>query len=142
MSANGQQLASSPLLITSSSRSEPVKFAEAGASGKVVGTEKIEDRTYTVVELETPKERDRLYFDAQSGLLYKAHLENRVSGFGVAPVEVTYEDYREVNGVKFPFSITSITTVDRIHLKVSEIQTNLTEDPSKFEPPPKPAASQ
>jgi sensor histidine kinase YesM len=32
--------------------------------------------------------------------------------------------------------------VDRIHLKVSEIQTNLTEDPSKFEPPPKPAASQ
>ncbi|HMF92355.1 MAG TPA: hypothetical protein VKL40_17045, partial [Candidatus Angelobacter sp.] len=120
---------------------EPVKFAKAAASGRVAGTEKILDRTYTVVELETSKEFDRLYFDTQSGLLYKVRIENRVPGFGVTPGEVFYEDYRDVNGVKFPFSITSISTVDRVRLKVSEIQTNVTVDPSKFEPPPKPAAA-
>jgi hypothetical protein len=120
---------------------EPVKFAEAGASGKVTGTEKVLGRACTVVELETSRELDRLYFDAESGLLYKARIENRVPGFGVTPTEVFYEDYRDVNGVKFPFSITSISTVDHARLKLSEIQTNIALDPSKFEPPPKPAAS-
>jgi hypothetical protein len=121
---------------------EPVKFAKAGATGKVTGTEKILGRSYTVVELETPRELDRLYFDTESGLLYKAHVENRVSGFAITPAEVLYEDYRDVNGVKFPFSITSINVVDRVRFKVAEIQTNIALDPSKFElPPPKPTAS-
>jgi hypothetical protein len=117
---------------------EPVKFSRARASGKVVGTEKIQDRQFTVIESETPKRFQRLYFDIQSGLLYKAYLENRVAGFGSVPSELIYEDYRDVSGVKFPFSIVSSNAADRVHIKITEIQTNALVDPAKFEPPAAP----
>jgi hypothetical protein len=120
---------------------EPVKFPQAQAAGKVVGIEKIQDRQYTVVESETPKRFQRLYFDSQSGLLYKAYLENRVAGFGSVPNELTYEDYRDVGGVKFPFSIVASSVADRVHMKITEIQTNATLDPAKFEPPAAPASA-
>jgi hypothetical protein len=114
----------------------PVKFTKAAASGKMTGTETISDRTYAVVESETPKTIQRLYFDSQSGLLYKAHLENRIPGFAVLPLDVLYEDYREVNGVKYPFSITVVSPSDHIHLAISELQMNVAIDPAKFQPPP------
>jgi hypothetical protein len=114
----------------------PVKFTKAAASGKMTGTEKIFDRTYAVVESETPKTTERLYFDSQSGLLYKAHLENRISGFAVLPFDVLYEDYREVSGVKYPFSVTVVSPSDHIHLAISELQMNVAIDPAKFQAPP------
>jgi hypothetical protein len=51
---------------------QPVKYAKSEAPRKVTGLEKIGDKTYSVVESNTPKRSERLYFDTQSGLLYKA----------------------------------------------------------------------
>jgi hypothetical protein len=114
---------------------QSIKFPEVEASGQVTGTEKIGDRTYTVVESRTPKVVRRLYFDAQSGLLYKTKLETAVASFGISPAETIFEDYRDVNGVKVPFSIIGITTADRIQTKISEMRANSAIDPVKFEPP-------
>jgi hypothetical protein len=87
------------------------------------------------VESRTPKVVRRLYFDAQSGLLYKTKLETAVASFGISPAETIFEDYRDVNGVKVPFSIIGITTADRIQTKISEMRANSAIDPVKFEPP-------
>lgn len=118
---------------------QSIKFPELEASGQVTGTEKIGDRTYTVVESRIPKLVRRLYFDAQSGLLYKTKLETEVASFGISPAETIFEDYRDVNGVKVPFSIIGITTADRIQTKISEMRANSPIDPVKFEPPSAPA---
>jgi len=116
---------------------QPLKHAEAEATGKVTGTEKIGDRTYTVVEAHVSTGLVRLYFDTQSGLLYRAYSENSLADFASAG-EVTFEDYRDVNGLKIPFSMTARTPGDRVVLKISEMQINLAMDPAKFDPPPPP----
>jgi len=112
---------------------QSIKFPELETSGQVTGTEKIGDRTYTVVESRTPKFVRRLYFDSQSGLLYKTQSETRVATFGVSPAETIFEGYRDVSGVKVPFSILGITTADRIRTTISELRANSPIDPAKFE---------
>ena len=115
---------------------QSIKFPEVEASGQVTGAEKIGDRIYTVVESRSPKLVRRLYFDAQTGLLYKTKLETSVDSFGISPAETIFEDYRDVNGVKVPFTIIGITTADRIQTRISEMRANSSIDPVKFEPPP------
>ena len=114
---------------------QSIKFPEDEASGQVTGRERIGDRTYIVVESRTPKLVRRLYFDTQSGLLYKTHLESSVDSFGISPAETTFEDYREVDGVRVPFSMTGLTTGDRIQTKISEMRANSPMDSAKFESP-------
>ena len=117
----------------------PLKRAEAQTTGKVTGAEKVGDRTYTVVEARVPTGLDRLYFDAQSGLLNRVYSEISVAGFGIIPRETTFEDYRDVNGLKLPFLVTVRTNDDRVVTKISEMQTNIAIDPAKFDPPRPPA---
>ena len=114
---------------------QSIKFPEVEASGQVTGTEKIGDRTCIVVESRTPKLVRRLYFDTQSGLLYKTHLDTSVDSFGISPSETIFEDYRDVDGVKIPFSMTGFTTADRIQTKISEMRANSAIDPAKFDSP-------
>jgi hypothetical protein len=112
-----------------------VKFAEVEASGQVTGTETLGGRAYTVVEMRTPKLVRRLYFDAQTGVLYKTHLEARVASFGISPAETIFENYRDVKGVTVPLSVIGITTADRIRTDISEMQVNEPIDLIRFKPP-------
>lgn len=118
-----------------------VKFADAESTAKVTGTEKIGDRTYTVVDASFPRGTRRLYFDALTGLLYRTRVETRAADFGISPVQVTLEDYRDVNGAKMPFSLTNNSASDRVHITITQMQLNPAIDPAKFSPPaPAPAA--
>ena len=59
---------------------------------------------------------------------------------GLIPEQVDYEDYRDVDGLKLPFTI-RVTTVDRANSstrKFTEIKLNVPVDDMKFR---KPAAS-
>lgn len=114
---------------------QPLKQTDAEASGKVTGTEKIGNRTYTVVEARLSTGLKRLYFDAQSGLLYRAYSEISVADFGTTPVELTYDDYRNVNGVEMPFTMTARSPGDRAVMKISVMQSNVVMDPARFDPP-------
>lgn len=112
----------------------PVKYERPPAPRKVTGLEKIGDRTYYVVESHTAKESQRLYFDVQTGLLFKAHAEVG-TWFGARVEETTFEDYRDLNGVKLPYQIINHFMEDQQIFKISEIQTNIDVDPARFEPP-------
>jgi hypothetical protein len=48
--------------------------------------------------------RERLYFDATTGLLLRRIISTQTP-IGVIPEETDYEDYRDVDGVKIPFTI-------------------------------------
>jgi hypothetical protein len=117
----------------------PLKYAAAEEQGKVTAIEKIGDRSYYVVEWSDSRTRSRLYFDIQSGLLFK-YRQDWFTPFGDMPSETIYEDYREASGIKMPALIVSSDPTLRQQFKFSEIQFNILMDPKRFEPPAPPAA--
>ena len=112
----------------------PVKYEKPPAPRKVTGLEKIGDRPYYVVESHAAKESQRLFFDVQSGLLFKARIEVG-TWLGRRVEEITFEDYRDLNGVKLPYLISNHFMEDQQLFKISAIEINIDVDPARFEPP-------
>jgi hypothetical protein len=66
---------------------------------------------------------DRLYFDAGTGLLVRRSSSVRIPQ-GVYPVEYYFEDFKEVDGVKLPFTIRRSFGAVRTVIKLAEIKHN------------------
>jgi hypothetical protein len=71
-----------------------------------------------VVELSGEGRSTQEYFDAETGLKLKTVIHS-ASG----PQTTSYGDYREVNGLKFPYLITVSSQVD-IVFKVTDLKVN------------------
>jgi hypothetical protein len=72
-----------------------------------------------------------LYFDKGTGLL------RRILRFGKSPVgristQVDYDDYRAVNGIKFPFKFVFSWLDGRDGFDITEVKTNVPIDPAVF----------
>ncbi len=72
-----------------------------------------------------------LYFDRQTGLLLR-ELRFGNSPIGRVPTQIDYADYRDVNGMKFPFRITYAWLDGRDSIVLNEIRTNVPVDETKF----------
>ena len=70
------------------------------------GVFKLEGRSLYVIEA-TPAAgpAEKLYFDAETGLLVKRDFERVTLEDGIVQYEMLLGDYREVNGLKLPFTI-------------------------------------
>ena len=82
---------------------------------------------------------ERLYFDAQTGLLVR-RVTSTTTIVGLIPEQVDYEDYRDVDGMKLPFTI-RVTSIDSFYnstRKFTEIKLNVPVDETKFNKPPAP----
>lgn len=103
----------------------------------VGGKEKLGDRDVYVLRGVTPEnKRERLYFDAQSGLLLR-RVTSLPTMIGVVPEQIDFEDYRDVDGMKAPFTI-RISSVDRFFSstrKFTEVKLNVPVDETKFKKP-------
>ena len=112
----------------------PVKYQKSETPRRVTGMEKIENKSYYVLESRAANMSERSYFDVQSGLLYKVltEIETRL---GTRVEEKTFEDYRDLNGIKFPYLITNHYMEDQSQFKISEIRIDPDIDPMRFEPP-------
>jgi len=113
----------------------PSKFSVADVPRRVSGVEKIGDHSYYVVEWQNGNRRSRLYFDTQSGLLYKSHGE-AITPLGTYPYETIFSDYREVGGVKVPAMTTNLGTSGGQRIKFTAIEVNIPIDAKVFNPPP------
>jgi hypothetical protein len=118
-----------------------LKLKEQYTTLRMAGRDRIGDRATIVVLGTTPeKKRERLFFDAETGLLLRriSYLETMI---GVIPQQIDFEDYRDVEGVKLPFMVRlSIVDVANPYgtRKITEIKLNAPVDESKFKMP-KPA---
>jgi photosynthetic reaction center cytochrome c subunit len=102
------------------------------------GTEKIGDEeTYVVVGQRDTKPPIRLYFDEQTGLLTRM-VRFDETALGRLPTQIDYADYRDANGVKFPYRWTLARPGGRFTIQVSELQQNIPVDDAKFVKPPAP----
>lgn len=100
-------------------------------------TDKINDREVHVVRATTAAGgRERLYFDAQTGLLAR-RIAFIMTVFGNFPVQVDYEDYKDLDGVKVPMTTRWSMPNLSWTRKVLEVKHNVPIDDAKFFPPVK-----
>ena len=79
-----------------------------------------------------------LYFDEESGLLVRV-LRFTDTVVGRVPTQIDFSDYRDVQGMKLPFKLTTTWTDGQSTIELDTVQTNVTIDPVRFRQPP-PAA--
>jgi photosynthetic reaction center cytochrome c subunit len=102
---------------------------------QVRGTESVNGHdAYVVMAWWKGDGADRIYFDVQSGLLLR--ITHRIeSPLGALPLQTDYEDYRDVNGLKIPFTV-RVTRVDGTTTYTwQNMEANVAIDPSRYEKP-------
>lgn len=114
-----------------------LKLRESYPSMRVLGKEKIEAReVYVVGATSRDNTRERLYFDAATGLLVRRHVTFKTA-LGSIPEVTDFDDYKEVGGVKFPFTVIWSRPPFTATQKFTDIKINTPIDDAKFEKPVK-----
>jgi zinc protease len=99
------------------------------------GKDKVGDReAYVIDAVPTEGGPEVFYFDAQSGLLLRTDAE-RETPQGKMKIQVYMEDYREVDGVKMPFTIRQDSDALNFVIKFTEIKHNVPIDDAKLKKP-------
>jgi photosynthetic reaction center cytochrome c subunit len=103
---------------------------------QLAGMEKIDGRDMWVVATSTAERRVAYDFDAETGLLRRKTTINHTIALPI-PEQIDFEDYRDVDGVKLPFTIRSsaIDTYDSWTRTFTEIKRNVAADDSMFAQP-------
>jgi hypothetical protein len=115
----------------------PLKLAELYPRMRVVGSDKIGDhKAYVVISQPSEHISTRMFFDAETGLLLR--VVNLVdTPIARIPQQTDFEDYRDVDGVKIPFTIrqTNIDAHSSYVRKYSEVKANVPVADSTFAKP-------
>jgi hypothetical protein len=108
----------------------------------VVGTERIRDNDAYVVEATSAEggDPDKLYFDAKSGLEVRS-VNRRHTPDGTTEFTANIEDYKEVDGIKLPFTVEQSSSQSAFTITFTDIQHNLELADTQFaKPAPEPTA--
>jgi hypothetical protein len=76
----------------------------------------------------------KLYFDKKTSLLLR-QVRYTDTALGLNPTEIDYSDYRDVSGVKMPFTLITTWTDGRSTINFSELRANVSIDAAKFAKP-------
>ncbi len=102
----------------------------------IIGKEKIGDgEAYVLAARGAEMTEERLYFDVSSGLLVRRVVLTRTA-LGRLPEETDFADYRDVDGIKLPFTIQRMELNTRWTEKYSDVKQNATVDDARFDAPP------
>jgi photosynthetic reaction center cytochrome c subunit len=104
-----------------------------------IGTpESIGDKDYLVVQgsrgAGAAQTLVTLYFDAKTNLLFRM-IRYTASPIGRVPTQIDYADYRDVNGIKFPFDYQFLWLDGRFNAKLNNVRINASIDAAKFGKP-------
>lgn len=115
--------------------SHPANMHELYKKFTATGVEDVDDHNTYIVEA-TPEggAPEKLYFDAQSGLLIRV-ISQRHTPDGVTTIQIDLSDYREVDGIKLPFAIRQTAAETEFTMKFDEIQHNVEVDSMQFSKP-------
>ncbi|HYR84227.1 MAG TPA: c-type cytochrome [Terriglobia bacterium] len=117
---------------------EPLNLKQQYSRITLRGIERFRGRdTYFVMGFPEGDVPERLYFDKDSGLLLRKTVAVQTA-LGDYPIQTDYDDYRDVGGVKVPYTIRimSISPAEDMTLHVERVQNNPTTfDANKFAKP-------
>ena len=115
----------------------PVTMKNVYAKVTLAGSSQIGFRDVYVLELQPATgPADKLYLDAKTYLPVRMN-GVRTSGDATENIEVYFDDWREVEGVKFPFQISQSSKSVTLTFSVKEVLNNAPVDPNIFALPPK-----
>jgi tetratricopeptide (TPR) repeat protein len=101
----------------------------------MAGMSKIGYRDVYVLDMQpTVGPAERLYLDAQTYLPVRINTTRSVGRIS-EPVEIYFDDWREVDGIKYPFSTSQNSPSVKLGFTVREIRHNVPVDAKMFEPP-------
>lgn len=114
---------------------KPIKIKQLYPKLVVKGKDKVADHEVYVVEA-TPTEgsAETWYFDTQSGLMLRRDTV-REGPQGRQEIQEFLDGYKEVDGVKVPFSIRQVTTAFTINITIEDVKHNVPIDDAKFNKP-------
>jgi len=114
----------------------PLNFRNHYAKFTVDGLEKVDGRDAFVLQATVAGEDDpdKIYFDAQSGLPIRI-LGHHHSPAGNSWFVEDLGDYREIDGVKLPFSIAQTSMDSEFTVEISEVHHNVALEDSQFSKP-------
>lgn len=101
----------------------------------VTGKEKVGANDAFVVEaIPAEGSPEKLYFDAASGLLVR-HDAERDTDQGKMAIEIYYQDYKDVDGIKLAHTMKQVTPMFSMTIKTTEVKHNTAIDDAKFGKP-------
>jgi hypothetical protein len=102
---------------------------------QVTAIDKVGDRdAYRVIAFRKGGGQVRFYYDTQSGLLLRIS-ERIQSPLGDLPQDTDFSDYRDVDGVKLPFTVTLVNVQGAGTYKWDQIQANVPVEDTRFDKP-------
>ena len=115
-----------------------IKLKELFPKMALSGKTKIADRDALIVEATSADGvTEKLYFDAQSGLLVRRDFERVTIDDGIVLYEVDYDDFKDVEGLRFPFTVVRKTPDYSLSYRFTEVKLNVPIDDGKFAKPEK-----
>ena len=115
-----------------------IKVTEAPERMKVIGVEVIGGRQAYVVATRIDANRAKSYFfDTETGLLLR-EITTTETMLAPLPEQVDFEDYRDVDGVKLPFTIrtSDVAAFSTARRRLTEIKLNVAVEDGAFNMPP------
>ncbi|WP_161889924.1 M16 family metallopeptidase [Pontibacter russatus] len=101
-----------------------LQYKKLGVETKLTGMEKVDGKEAYAVEVTLPNgQKSTHYFDKATGLRLK-QVNNLESPQGIITQTKTYSDYKEVNGVKFPYVVETVVGPQTIRAEVQQIEVN------------------
>ena len=111
-----------------------IRLKELFPDMALAGTTKVGDADAYVVNAPQPGGTEKLYFDTRSGLLVRDDVPAATEG-GNTTIQSVFEDYRDVNGVKLPFTVRQTSPDFDLVIKYTDIKHDVPIEDSKFEKP-------
>lgn len=114
----------------------PLNFRNHYTKFSVAGSEKVDGRDAIVLQATAAgdDDPDKIYFDAQSGLPIRI-LGHHHSPTGVSWFVEDLGDYREIDGVKLPFTIAQTSMDSEFTVEIREVHHNVALEDSQFSKP-------
>jgi outer membrane lipoprotein-sorting protein len=113
----------------------PVGLKRKYAKVTLAGTSQIGYRDVYVLELQPAAGAvERLYLDVKTYLPVRINTVQTSDNVRV-PVEIYLDDWRDVDGIQFPFSISRSLQKLSMNFTITEIRHNVPIDAKLFEPP-------
>ncbi|MEW6210650.1 MAG: hypothetical protein AB1631_19960 [Acidobacteriota bacterium] len=114
---------------------DDLKYKQTFSKMTVTGKQKLGSiDVYVIDAVPVEGNPEKLYFDAQTGLLLRRDVEIE-SPQGKLPSENYLEDYREVDGVKIAHTVRQVTPAYELTIKFTEVKHNVPIDDAKFNKP-------
>jgi len=123
----------------------PFRLNEKYSQMSVTGKERIDDHEVFVIDAVESRtsppaggqQTTKLFFDSKTGLLIRRTILTETP-FGLDPEQTDFQDYKQVDGVKLPFTVITSYLDDKSYgttRKYHEVKQNIAIDDSKFEKP-------